>query len=220
MRYDHLAHDLSRSRRSAARATRQSCTEEIVYPVAIDARACDWHDVTPRVGAAYDLFGNGKTAVKFNLGKYMEAFTAGNTRPRPESADPHDHQHDAGRGPTSNKDFVAELQPRRTPTQQRRVRRHGGQDPRERGVQPDLRSGLHHTATVSVRTTGDLASRSSRKSLPRVSVNVGYFRNWWGNWYAVDNRATERRRLHAVQYQGAGRSAAAWRRRPHRQRPV
>ena len=26
--------------------------------------------------------------------------------------------------------------------------------------------------------------------LPRVSVNVGYFRNWWGNRYAVDNRAT------------------------------
>ena len=24
---------------------------------------------------------------------------------------------------------------------------------------------------------------------PRVSVNVGYFRNWWGNWYTVDNRA-------------------------------
>jgi hypothetical protein len=24
---------------------------------------------------------------------------------------------------------------------------------------------------------------------PRVSVNVGYFRNWWGNWYTVDNAA-------------------------------
>ena len=23
---------------------------------------------------------------------------------------------------------------------------------------------------------------------PRVSVNVGYFRNWWGNWYTVDNQ--------------------------------
>jgi hypothetical protein len=26
--------------------------------------------------------------------------------------------------------------------------------------------------------------------VPRVSVNVGYFRNWWGNWYVVDNRLT------------------------------
>jgi len=25
---------------------------------------------------------------------------------------------------------------------------------------------------------------------PRVSANVGYFRNWWGNWYTVDNRST------------------------------
>jgi hypothetical protein len=27
--------------------------------------------------------------------------------------------------------------------------------------------------------------------LPRVSLNVGYFRNWWNNWYAVDNRSTD-----------------------------
>jgi hypothetical protein len=26
--------------------------------------------------------------------------------------------------------------------------------------------------------------------MPRVSVNVGYFRNWWGNWYTVDNLGT------------------------------
>ena len=38
-----------------------------------------WNDVTTRWGAAYDLFGNGKTALKFNLGKYMEAFSATNT---------------------------------------------------------------------------------------------------------------------------------------------
>jgi hypothetical protein len=29
-------------------------------------------------GVAYDLFGNGKTAVKFNIGKYLEAITASN----------------------------------------------------------------------------------------------------------------------------------------------
>jgi hypothetical protein len=28
-------------------------------------------DITPRIGTSYDLFGNGKTAIKVNLGKYM-----------------------------------------------------------------------------------------------------------------------------------------------------
>ena len=31
-----------------------------------------YKDITPRMGVAYDVFGNGKTAVKFNLGKYLE----------------------------------------------------------------------------------------------------------------------------------------------------
>jgi hypothetical protein len=32
-----------------------------------------YHDVTPRMGAVYDLFGTGKTALKFNAGRYLEA---------------------------------------------------------------------------------------------------------------------------------------------------
>jgi hypothetical protein len=31
-----------------------------------------YKDITPRFGLAYDVFGNGKTAVKMNLGKYLE----------------------------------------------------------------------------------------------------------------------------------------------------
>ena len=37
-----------------------------------------YHDLTPRVGAALDVFGNGKTAVKFSLGKYLEGASTGN----------------------------------------------------------------------------------------------------------------------------------------------
>jgi hypothetical protein len=32
-----------------------------------------YHDVSPRVGVVYDVFGTGKTALKFNAGRYLEA---------------------------------------------------------------------------------------------------------------------------------------------------
>jgi hypothetical protein len=35
-----------------------------------------WSDISPRMGVAYDLFGTGKTALKVNLGKYMEALSS------------------------------------------------------------------------------------------------------------------------------------------------
>jgi len=39
--------------------------------VGVDA----FNDITPRIGVAYDLFGNGRTALKFNFGHYLDAAT-------------------------------------------------------------------------------------------------------------------------------------------------
>ncbi len=37
-----------------------------------------YNDFTPRMGAAYDLFGNGKTALKVSLGKYLQGASVSN----------------------------------------------------------------------------------------------------------------------------------------------
>jgi hypothetical protein len=40
----------------------------------------NWRDVNPRLGVAWDLFGNAKTALKFTTGRYVNQETAGTTR--------------------------------------------------------------------------------------------------------------------------------------------
>jgi hypothetical protein len=36
-----------------------------------------------------------------------------------------------------------------------------------------------------------LGASVQQEVAPRVSVTVGYYRNWWGNWYTVDNRSNQ-----------------------------
>jgi len=38
-----------------------------------------YHDITPRIGAAYDVFGSGKTALKLNVGQYLQGAWTGDT---------------------------------------------------------------------------------------------------------------------------------------------
>ena len=159
---------------------------EIFYPAGSTA-GYDWKNVTPRVGVAYDLFGNGKTAVKFNLGKYMQAITATNS--------------DLDMNPLirtavsttrvwtdTNRNFVPDCD-LSSPTKNGECANMDnqtlGQPVFNREFDPDFVTGFGtrpYNWGMGITVQQEVA--------PRVSVNVGYFRNWWGNWYVVDNRVT------------------------------
>jgi hypothetical protein len=161
-------------------------------PVVIDypsrsTQGVSWNDVSVRTGAAYDLFGNGKTAVKFNLGKYMEAFSATNTdldlNPLIRNA-----VSTTRTWTDSNKDFVVNC----NLALKSANGECGAMDIQNFGTAAFTRSYDPNFVTGSgVRPYNwGLGLSVQQEVLPRVSVNVGYFRNWWGNWYVVDNRAT------------------------------
>ena len=52
----------------------------IPNPVSFPAEdLVNWKDITPKMGVAWDVMGNGKTAVRVNLGKYVDPARAGGT---------------------------------------------------------------------------------------------------------------------------------------------
>ena len=193
-----------------------SIPNEIVYP-SRSTQGISWQDVTPRMGVAYDLFGDGKTALKFNLGKYMQANSAANN--------------DLDLNPIirtaisttrvwtdTNKDFVANCvltNPEKNGECAAMDNKNLGKEVFDRTYDTSFTE-----AWGSRMYNWGLGVSVQQEVAPRVSVNVGYYRNWWGNWYTVDNRAEPAVGLDAVQHHGAGRSAAAWRRRPGDPRPV
>jgi Carboxypeptidase regulatory-like domain len=162
-------------------------TQNVVDFPSRSTQGVHWNDVTPRVGVAYDLLGNGKTAIKFNLGKYMEAFSATNT--------------DLDLNPLirvavsttrawtdSNKDFVVNCDlanPNKNDECGDMADKALGQEKFQRTYDPNFVTGWGNRPY-----NWGLGVQVQQEVLPRVSVNVGYFRNWWGNWYTVDNRAT------------------------------
>jgi hypothetical protein len=147
----------------------------------------EWKDITPRIGLAYDVFGNGKTAVKFNLGKYVEAITASNNdldmNPLVRTAT------NTTRGWTDvNRDFVPDCDlnnPSANGECARMDNQAIGQPVFTRSFDSNYVTGWGNRAnnwSIGVSVQQEVA--------PRVSVTLAYNRNWWGNWYVVDNRST------------------------------
>jgi hypothetical protein len=150
-------------------------------------------DIMPRVGAAYDLFGNGRTAVKVFIGRYVtptnsgEAYAGGqnpinrvvtmtnrawtdngNFRPDCNLLNPalQDNRASGGDlcGPWSNQNF--------------------GKEVFATTYDPDLLTGWNKREY-----SWDLTTTVSQQLAPRVSVELSYARRVWGNFQVTDNRA-------------------------------
>ena len=68
-RFEHFAHGIPQETSPAGRFTAARTFGPIDMPT--------WNSVSPRGGVVYDLFGNQKTALKFSMGKYMQAGSTG-----------------------------------------------------------------------------------------------------------------------------------------------
>jgi hypothetical protein len=164
---------------------------QIAFPRTEGVRG--FNDISLRSGLTYDVFRNGKTALKMSLGRYLEAATNGSryTTNNPISR----IQTSTNRSWTdANRNYVPDCNLLDPATQD--LRASGGDfcgvwsnpnfgravftstnDPAilgGRGVRPDDWS---------------FSAAVLQEVLSRVSVEVGYYRRWYGNTTETDNRA-------------------------------
>jgi Carboxypeptidase regulatory-like domain len=165
--------------------------KQICYP----ARSTDgvnWTDLTPRIGVSYDLFGNGKTAVKVNVGKYVQALTASNSdmdlNPliRLNLQTTRTWSDRSGLG--IDGDYVPQcnlLNPAANGECGAMTNQNFGKEFFTRTFDPNFIHGF------GVRPNNwEMGVSVQQEVAPRVGVTVGYFRRWFGNFYTLDNTLT------------------------------
>jgi len=159
---------------------------EFVPAVHFDAihGAPSWQDWNPRTGLAYDLFGNGKTAVKASFGRYVamtgngqvsqyhplntsvnaanRSWNDANKNFRPD-CDLHNFAANGECGPISNTNF-------------------GKTDPNAVQFADDIRYG-----SGARPYTWDISTEVQHQISGNLSVTGGYYHNWDGGFDVTDN---------------------------------
>ncbi len=152
-----------------------------------------YHDITPRMGAAYDVFGNGKTSVKTSFSKYLQA--ANNDAQYTISNPAVTFQQTTNRSWTDgNNNRVVDCVLMSKVTEDNRAA--GGDFC---GPWQNLNFGSPAGATLvnpdvlhgwGVRPYDWQFGVSVQQEIaPRVALDVSYNRRSWGNFFFTDNRA-------------------------------
>ncbi len=144
-----------------------------------------WHDITPKTGLAYDVFGNGNTAFRMVFSKYLQgqlAPLAGQLNPvstlvtsaaRTWNDADRDYVPDCNLlDPAANGECLALNNP------------NFGTVVRGSTFDPELTRGWGKR-----NYNWEFSAGVQQRLLPRTSIDVGYFRRWYGNFVVVDNRA-------------------------------
>ena len=203
LRFDHFANSAPES---VAGPTLLLPTRNLVFPA---TDGVSFKDLTPKFGAVYDLTGNGKTAVKVSLNKYVQGLSSGDAifGSRPDAHQPRRQRDHA---------LVGRRRPRLTSrTATWRCPRANG----ECGAMANQNFGRATGGNVydpailegwGVRGYNwEFSAGVQHEVLPRVSLDVSYFRRWYGNFFVTDNRAVSPSDVNGVQRDGAERRFAA-----------
>lgn len=147
-----------------------------------------WKDVTPRMGAAYDLFGTGKTALKIALNKYLVGDRGGSATGG-TIADPVTSlvNSTARNWQDTNRNFVPDCD----------ITNPVANGECAAMANPNFGKTIVSTLWDPKMLRGwgvrpynwEFSVGAQHEVLPRVSLDVSYFRRWYGNFTTTDNRA-------------------------------